>query len=329
MPESKEVQKNKIFPKISFFIVLFVLSNLVVVFYFWKNIITFRQGNEQILKLNSQYSQRITEYHRANGKDVAGLGDLAKYIRQEVLMLMKAQEQVLFHGLRDLILLSLLFVVSFVVLLWRSFVSLEKQTKLVSEYLYQAEREKQIIKSFTDIVPSAIYAVDALRRITLWNKKMEEITGYAEEEVLGKQCSFFAFEPCSTQNCALYSDDFNKPVIGRECRIRAKDGTELIVSKNVDALKNSEGKVIGGIETFVDITQRKNEEEEMRFVNKLLRDNEEKVKRINQELAEKITALEKANEHMKGRELRIIEIKQEVNRLSEELGIPPPYKTDY
>ncbi len=90
-------------------------------------------------------------------------------------------------------------------------------------------------------------------------------------------------------------------------------------------VKDANGELVGGIETFVDITERKKAEEEVWFINKLLKDNEEKVKRINQVLAEKITELEIANEQMKGREVRIIEIKEEVNRLSKDLGRPFPY----
>lgn len=319
-------RKVKLYPKMGLFIIFFLLIGAVILFYFWRNIVTFRAGNEEILKLTSQYSRRVTEYYHRHGEEFADLGQLAKFIRRESLMLMKLQEEALYIGLRDLIFLSLLFTICFSFLLWRSFVSVERQTQLANDYFYEAEKEKQTIKQFTDLVPSALYLVDKDHRVTLWNKKIAEITGYTEEEILGKPCSYFAEGPCDEANCALFSPEVPKPILARECVIKNKHGKKLVVSKNADLLKDVDGNVIGGIETFVDITERKEEEEEIRFINKLLRDNEENVKKINQELAEKITALEQTNEQMKGREVRIIEIKEEVNRLSQELGRTPPYK---
>ena len=54
--------------------------------------------------------------------------------------------------------------------------------------------------------------------------------------------------------------------------------------------------------------------------------NEQRLQTANEELAEKIVEAEKLNKSMTGRELRIIEVKEEVNKLSEELGRPVPYK---
>ncbi len=319
-------KKVRIYPKIGLFISLFFVINLMVIFYFWKNILIFQKGNDEILKLNEHYSQRITSFYHDQGKEIGDLGRLARFVREEALMLMKRQEEALYMGLKDLIYLTLLFLICFSFFLWRSFVSIEKQTKLANDYFYQAEKEKQTIKVFTDLVPSALYMVDKDRRITLWNKKIAQLTGYSEQEALGKECFLFAERPCCEDECRLFSDKVEKPILSAECEVKDKSGKKLVVSKNADLLKDAEGNITGGIETFVDITARKEEEEEIRYINKLLRDNEEKTKKMNQELAEKITALERTNEHMKGRELRIIEIKEEVNRLSQELGRTPPYK---
>ncbi len=118
--------------------------------------------------------------------------------------------------------------------------------------------------------PSAIFTVDTDKRITSFNRKAEEITGYPAEEMLGKTCLDFAFDPCR-EECGLYDPEVPKPVIGRECRIRRKDGEIRFISKNVDYLRGPDGEVIGGIESFEDITDRRRAEEELKRVNRDLR----------------------------------------------------------
>jgi len=106
------------------------------------------------------------------------------------------------------------------------------------------------------VVPSAIFTVDKERRITSWNKQAESITGYSEEEVLGQTCSVFVISPCGA-HCGLYDEFTAKPIFGRECKILTKDGQEKNVLKNADFLRDAGGNIIGGIESFEDITEHK------------------------------------------------------------------------
>ncbi len=106
------------------------------------------------------------------------------------------------------------------------------------------------------VVPSAIFTVDTKQRITSWNREAETITGYSAREMLGQKCLTFARSPCRDQ-CGLFSDSIVKPVKGKECVIVTKNGSERTIEKNVDYLRNTKGKVVGGVETFQDVTERK------------------------------------------------------------------------
>jgi len=106
------------------------------------------------------------------------------------------------------------------------------------------------------IIPSAIFTVDKERKITSWNDKAKEITGFSADEVIGKECLVFADLPCK-EKCGLFSDDVIKPVTGKQCTIKTKDGRLRVITKNTDTLKDSQGNVIGGIESFEDITENK------------------------------------------------------------------------
>jgi len=112
------------------------------------------------------------------------------------------------------------------------------------------------------VIPSAIYTVDLDRRVTSWNDKAEALTGYTREEIVGKPCSVFAMLPC-LEKCGIYSDSIPKPIVGRECVIRRKNGQKRIISKNGDLLLDDDGNVIGAVESFEDITDIKKVEEQL------------------------------------------------------------------
>lgn len=125
--------------------------------------------------------------------------------------------------------------------------------------LLQARKRSELLYR---IIPSAIFTVDTKCRITSWNDKAEILTGYSREEIVGKHCSVFALYPCVDQ-CGMYSDSIDKPIVGRECVIRRKDDQKRIISKNGDFVLDDDGKVIGAVESFEDITDIKRVEEQL------------------------------------------------------------------
>jgi len=83
-----------------------------------------------------------------------------------------------------------------------------------------------------------------------------------------------------------------------------RKGQETIVHTVKTPIRDEQGNVIGVLGIFWDIAERKRAEEELR-----------------QTLAE----LERFNRLAIGRELRMIELKREVNEMASKAGIPPPY----
>jgi len=126
-------------------------------------------------------------------------------------------------------------------------------TNSKKEELRYAKEHAEFLFQF---VPSAIFTFDNECRITSWNKKAAEITGYSFEEVKGKNCSFFTDTPQFEQDSQLGIKE-KKPIVGKEKKIRRKDGQERIILFNVDYIKDYNGYVTGGIESFEDITEHK------------------------------------------------------------------------
>nr|WP_320114575.1 GAF domain-containing protein [uncultured Desulfuromonas sp.] len=130
-------------------------------------------------------------------------------------------------------------------------------------------RQNQILSEVkTDllkqVVPCAIFTVDHRRVITSWNDRAEQLTGYCADEMIGSSCYRFALSPCHDQ-CGLFNQQVRKPVMGRECTIRHKNGALLTISKNADLLRDPQGEVVGGIECFVDITHHKRDEQALQW----------------------------------------------------------------
>ncbi len=143
-----------------------------------------------------------------------------------------------------------------------AFVTDITELKLVENSLLESkERMEQLYK----VIPSAVFTVDTDRRIQSFNKKAEDITGYNATEVIGKDCSVFALNSC-VKNCALFSDELQKPIMGKECGLIRKDGEIRILSKNMDLIRDIKGNIIGGVESFEDVTERKQDEETLNYL---------------------------------------------------------------
>jgi len=154
----------------------------------------------------------------------------------------------------------------------------------ITEQFLEALGQEQILST----VPSGLFLVDNERRVVYWNREAERITGYLATEVIGEHCSFLEGIECGNV-CGLFDEgSADKPIIGAECRIRSKSGAEIIISKNVDFIW-SRGKIIGGVESFIDISQQKRQEEQLILHRREL---EETVKQRTEELREERTRLQ-------------------------------------
>jgi phosphoserine phosphatase RsbU/P len=110
-----------------------------------------------------------------------------------------------------------------------------------------------------------VYLTDRDRRILLWNRKAEEITGYPAKDVVGKACHQNVLchadkdgHPlCSSGFCPLYrsiltGQESKEPVL---VFAQSARGKRVPMSVSVAPLHDQNGNIIGGIETFRDETQ--------------------------------------------------------------------------
>jgi len=112
------------------------------------------------------------------------------------------------------------------------------------------------------MVPSAVFTVDKQMVVTSINKTALDIIGYPEYEIVGKHCSVFSLNPCN-ERCGLFAGDIPNPRQKSECTIKTKQGDVRTVIKNTELIRSPNGEIIGGIESFEDITARKNAANEL------------------------------------------------------------------
>ncbi|MEW6757483.1 MAG: sigma 54-interacting transcriptional regulator [Acidobacteriota bacterium] len=106
-----------------------------------------------------------------------------------------------------------------------------------------------------DVVDQGIFTVDQGGRITSFNRAAQSITGYAEEEVLGLQCSaVFKTDLCHTVCPLRRSIASRERLQNREVRIHAKDGRTIPISISTAPLATASGKLLGGVEVFKDLS---------------------------------------------------------------------------
>jgi len=109
-----------------------------------------------------------------------------------------------------------------------------------------------ILESISD----GVFTVDLEWRITSFNRAAEKITGISRDEAIGRFCSeVFRCSMCETE-CALRKTMRNgKAIIGRSGYIINAEGARIPISVSTAALRDGAGKIVGGAETFRDLSE--------------------------------------------------------------------------
>ena len=116
-----------------------------------------------------------------------------------------------------------------------------------------------------DSVADGVFTINEKGEITFFNRAAEEITGFTKEEALGHHCfDIFRANICQT-NCALKETiKTGREIINLPINIINKDGKELPISVSTAVLRDKRGRIIGGVETFRDLSAIEELKKELR-----------------------------------------------------------------
>ena len=122
------------------------------------------------------------------------------------------------------------------------------------EIVLERDKLDAILNSITD----GVFTIGEDWRVFSFNRAAERITGYAADEAIGMYCrDVFKSDAC-LEACPLRRTlDTGEPLYDVEIEIVAKDGRKIPVSVSTALLYDVDGTVIGGVETFRDLSKVK------------------------------------------------------------------------
>ncbi len=114
---------------------------------------------------------------------------------------------------------------------------------------------RAILESISD----GVFTVDSNWKITSFNRAAEEITGIPRVEAIGRECSeVFRSSMCETACALRESMSTGKQIRCRAGYIVDSEGDRIPISVSTAVLRDEDGKVLGGAETFRDLSEIEN-----------------------------------------------------------------------
>jgi sigma-54 dependent transcriptional regulator, acetoin dehydrogenase operon transcriptional activator AcoR len=104
-------------------------------------------------------------------------------------------------------------------------------------------------------IADGVFTVDREWKITSFNRAAEEITGIPASEAIGRPCcEVFRANVCETTCVLKHTLETLKPIVNQSIAILHADGRELPISVSTALLRNESDEIIGGVETFRDLS---------------------------------------------------------------------------
>jgi PAS domain S-box-containing protein len=171
----------------------------------------------------------------------------------------------------------------------------------------ELDKARAYAESLIKNAPDPVFVSDLEGKILEANDAVSELLGFRRDEVLEQSVSRF-ISPEETREFTAALREVVERGVTRNARLnpRSASGEIIPTTLNASALRDADGKVIGAIGVLRD----------MRAYEEVVRDLE----RSKTDLQEKILDLEKFEEVVVGRELKMIALEKELEGLKQELG---------
>jgi len=106
-----------------------------------------------------------------------------------------------------------------------------------------------------DSVADGVFTVDREFRITSFNRAAEQLTGVKRQDALGRPCCEVLRASICETACALRQTlATGRPIINKAVFILDSHGNRVPISISTGVLRDSKGEVVGGVETFRDLS---------------------------------------------------------------------------
>lgn len=113
-----------------------------------------------------------------------------------------------------------------------------------------------ITPAILESISDGVFTVDLNWLITSFNRAAEEITGIPRDEAIGCRCADVLRASMCQTDCALKRTLMTgHPIIGRSTFIIDAEGARIPISVSTAVLRDNGGNIIGGAETFRDLSE--------------------------------------------------------------------------
>jgi PAS domain S-box-containing protein len=121
--------------------------------------------------------------------------------------------------------------------------------------------------------PNMLGSVDArTRRVLNCNQTFADTLGYTREEVLNRKIIDFYHPDCHEAFNQVFTRFLDKGAVNNEeLQLRRRDGRIIDVLLNVSAVRDNEGRILHTRSTWIDITEKKNAERQLHYMQRLSR----------------------------------------------------------
>ena len=106
-----------------------------------------------------------------------------------------------------------------------------------------------------DSIADGVFTVDSEWLITSFNRAAERITGIARDQAVGRRCcEVFRASVCESDCLLRRTLESGQPIVNEAIYIVNAQGERLPISISTAVLRSEAGEVIGGVETFRDLS---------------------------------------------------------------------------
>jgi PAS domain S-box-containing protein len=171
----------------------------------------------------------------------------------------------------------------------------------------ELDKARAYAESLIENAPDPVFVSDLEGKILQTNEAVSQLLGFRQDEVVEQSLSRF-ISPEETREFTAALREVVEHGVTRNARLnpRSASGEVIPTTLNASALRDSDGNVIGAIGILRD----------MRAYEEVVRDLEQS----RTELQEKILDLEKFEEVVVGRELKMIALEKELEALQQEVA---------
>ncbi len=125
----------------------------------------------------------------------------------------------------------------------------------LKDLLERVRHDDRRLKLILDNLDIGVLTVDRGGHIAFFNNTAETITGFSRGDVLGKSCRT-VFGESSSPGMLLFNETIadGQARSSSEGELRTRDGQIIPVRANFMALKNEDGRIVGGLATITDLS---------------------------------------------------------------------------